>query len=218
VTSGSTASVSPTAINFGTLYLGSIVTKTVTVTNTGSSALTITGPLIAIVQGGNSNEFVTVNLCPKSLAAGKSCTITVTFNAGPYYTPQTATLKITDSASGSPQSVMLSATVIDPVAKFSATSLSFGTVKTNSGTATKSVTLTNSGGTALAMPTFSITGADPADFSQTDTCSAPLAPKATCSISLTFKPTVKGPRAATLVTTDNAQNSPQTISLSGSGN
>jgi beta-lactam-binding protein with PASTA domain/sugar lactone lactonase YvrE len=214
----SAVTVVPSSINFGTVYQGSVKTADVTVTNAGASAITISGPLFAILQGGNSNEFVTLNLCPKSLAAGKSCTMTVTFTAGPYYTPQTAMLKVTDNAAGSPQSVMLSATVIDPVAKFSATSLSFGTVETNSGTATKSVTLTNSGGTALAMPTFSITGADPADFSQTDTCSAPLAPKATCSISLTFKPTVKGPRAATLVTTDNAQNSPQTISLSGSGN
>jgi hypothetical protein len=81
------ASISPASINFGTLYLGSIVTRTVTVSNTGNAPMTIGDPLIAIVSGGNSKEFVTVNLCPKSLSAGKSCSMTVTFIAGPFYTP-----------------------------------------------------------------------------------------------------------------------------------
>jgi hypothetical protein len=217
VASAPVASISPTAINFGTLYLGSIVTKTVTVTNTGNAAMTISDPLLAIVQGGNSEEFITVNLCPKSLAAGKSCTMTVTFVAGPFYTPQTATLKITDNAAGSPQTVMLTATVIDPVPAFSAGSLSFGTVKTSSGTAAKSVTLTSAGGTSLSITGFAITGADPKDFTETNTCPATMAPKATCSITVTFKPTVKGSRTATLVVTDSAQNSPQSIALSGTG-
>src|ERR1700733_11480398 len=83
---------------------------------------------------------------------------------GPFYTPQTATLKVTDNAAGSPQTVMLTASVINPVASFSAGSLSFGTAKTNSGTAAKSVTLTSAGGTSLSITGFAITGADPKDF------------------------------------------------------
>ena len=67
---------------------------------------------------------------------------------GPFYTPQTAALKVTDNAAGSPQPVMLTATVINPVASFSASRVSFGTEKINSGTARKSVTLTSIGGTA----------------------------------------------------------------------
>ena len=212
------ASISPAGINFGTLYLGSIVTKTVTVKNVGNATMTIKAPLIAIVQGGNSDEFITVNLCPASLAAGKSCTMTVTFIAGPFYSPQTATLMINDNAAGSPQTVPLTATVIDPVASFNPTSLSFGTVKANSGTATKSVTLTSAGGTALSVNSIAISGANPADFSQTNTCPASMAPKATCSISVTFKPKAKGSRSGSLVITTNARNSPQSISLSGTGN
>jgi uncharacterized repeat protein (TIGR01451 family) len=211
------ASISPASINFGTLYLGSTITKTVTVKNVGNATMTIKNPLIAIVQGGNSNEFITVNLCPASLAAGKSCTMTVTFIAGPFYSPQTATLMINDNAAGSPQTVPLTATVIDPVASFNPPSLSFGTVKANSGTATKSVTLTSAGGTTLSVNGIAISGANPADFSQTNTCPASMAPKATCSISVTFKPKAKGSRSGSLVITTNAQNSPQRISLSGTG-
>jgi hypothetical protein len=110
------ASVSPASINFGTVNLGTITVKSVTVTNEGTAPMMITDPFISILSGGDSKEFVAVNLCPKSLAAGKSCTIDVTFLAGPNYTLQTATLSVVDNAPGSPQTVALSATVINPKA------------------------------------------------------------------------------------------------------
>jgi CSLREA domain-containing protein len=212
------ASISTTSINFGTLYLGSIVTKTVTVKNVGGAPMTISDPLIAIVSGGNSDEFITVNLCPKSLAAGKSCTMTVTFVAGPFYNPQTATLTISDNAAGSPQKVMLYATVIDPVAQLNSGSLSFGTVKVGKSSSSQSVTLSNPGGTALTGIGIGVGGADPNDFAESDNCPATLQPKKSCTISVTFQPTAKKSRTASVTINDNAQNSPQSISLSGTGN
>ena len=114
-TSGPVITVSPSSINFGPVAVGSITTKTVTVSNTGNAAATISTPRISLLGASNSNEFVMVNLCPSSLAAGKSCTITVSFVAGAYYsTPQTATLQVMDNAPLSPQPVALSATILDP--------------------------------------------------------------------------------------------------------
>lgn len=212
------ASVSPMNIDFGTLYLGSIVTQEVTVSNTGAAPMTISDPWIAIVRGGNSDEFITVNLCPKSLAAGKSCIMTVTFIAGPFYTPQTATLVVNDNASGGSQTVTLTATVIDPLAVLSSSSLSFGTEKVGSATASKSITLSNPGGTALSIGSIAMGGVDPQDFSiVSNTCSTSLAAGKSCAIGVSFKPTAKGSRTASLVVTDNAQSSSQTVSLTGTG-
>ena len=218
VTSGPQASVSPAAIDFGTLYLGSVVTKMVTVANTGSAAMTITDPIIAIVQGGDSHEFVTVNLCPRSLAAGKSCIMTVTFIAGPHYNPQTAVLTVTDNASGSPQTVMLTATVIDPRASFNPSSLSFGHQAVNT-SVTETVTLTNPGATALSITGLSVTGANAAQFSLTagSTCGNSLAAGGSCVVSVTFKPVAKVSYSATLLVTDNAPSGSQTVPLSGTG-
>jgi sugar lactone lactonase YvrE len=219
VTPGPLASVSPSSINFGTVYLGTISTKNVTVKNQGDAPMTITDPLLSIVSGGNSYEFVAVNLCPKSLAAGKSCTISVIFVAGPFYTPQTAVLKVMDNAPGSPQTVALYATVINPQAHLSATSLSFGTQKVGtSSKPPKAVTLTNTGATALTITSIAIAGTNPLDFVQTNNCPGSLQPNTGCTISVTFKPTAKGSRSGSVVITDNAQNSPQSISLSGTGN
>jgi len=221
------AGISPTSINLGTLYLGAIVTKTITVTNTGAAPMTISDPRIAILPGttiGNLSEFITLNLCPKTLAVGKSCIMTVTFIAGPFYGQQNASLSITDSAAGSPQTVPLTVNVIDPQASFSPGSLSFGSVKTNSGLSTKSIVLTSSGGTPLSISNIAITG-DTTDFiNETDNCpvssnpSVSLAPKANCTISVTFKPLSKGAHSASVVVTDNTQKGSQSAPLSGTGN
>jgi sugar lactone lactonase YvrE len=216
VTPGPLASVSPSSINFGTVYLGTITIKNVTVTNLGNAPMTITDPLLSIVSGGDSNEFVMVNLCPKTLAAGKSCTIVVTFIAGPHYNPQTATINVIDNAPGSPQTVNLTATVINPQANFQPMSLNFGTEPINSST-TKTVTLTNTGATELNISNIAITGTNAADFTQASACPNSLAGGGSCTISVTFTPGSKNTFAAGLTVTDNTFSGNQTILLTGAG-
>jgi hypothetical protein len=55
------------------------------------------------------------------------------------------------------------------------------------------------------------------DFSQTNNCGAGLAPFQVCQIQLTFTPTVSGPLSGTLTVIDTDPNSPQTVSLTGTG-
>jgi len=162
--SGPLVSVSPSNINFGTVSLGSITTKNITVTNIGTAPVTINQPLISIVQGGNSNEFVAVNLCPNPLAVGKNCTITIAFVAGPYYTPQTAILQIMDNAPGSPQPVTLTATVLVPQTitfttnpPASAAYKSSFTVAATGGASGNPVTFTSSGACSNSSATYTMT-------------------------------------------------------------
>ena len=215
---GPALSVSPSSINFGTVYEGTISIKNVTLTNTGTAPVTISDPILSIVKGGNSNEFVAVNLCPKPLAAGKSCTITIAFVAGPYYTSQTATLQIMSNAPGSPQPVTLSALVINPKAAFNPASLAFGTIK-HATSSTLNVTLSNPGGTPLSLSGVSITGANAASFVQTNTCSSVLAAGSNCAIAVKFTPSAAGTFSAVLTVVDNAQSGSgkQTVALSGKG-
>jgi hypothetical protein len=218
---GPLVAVSPTNISFGTVYLGSITTKTITVTNIGTGPLAVSQPLLSIVKGGNSNEFVAVNLCLVPLAPGKSCTITIAFVAGPFYSPQTATLQIMDNAPGSPQPVTLSATVIDPLANFSPTSLSFGTVNHTS-SSSLNVTLSNPGATPLIFSGtgISVTGTNAKNFVQTNNCGSSLAAGTKCTIAVKFTPQTTGTFTANLTVMDNAQSGSgtQIVPLSGKGN
>ena len=216
-TSGPLANVSPSTLSFGTVYLGTFTPKAVTVTNTGNATMTINDPLLSIAQGGDSSEFFVLNLCPRSLAPGKSCTIFVTFVAGPFFNPQTATLNIMDNVPGIPQQVSLTALVIDPLALPSVANWNFGTQKVNTSSTPKVVTLSNPGLTTLTINSITIAGANFSDFSETNNCPASLAPKGSCTIDVTFKPTAKGSRSSSVAISDNAFNSSQRISLSGTG-
>ena len=215
---GPVIALSSSAIDFGTVYLGSITTKNITVTNTGTAPATINQPFLSVVQGGNSNEFVAANLCLVPLAPGKSCTITIAFLAGPYYTPQTATLQITDNAPGSPQPVTLKALVINPRAGLSPTSLAFGTVKRGS-SSTLNVILSNSGATPLSITGITIAGVNATAFTQSNGCGNSLAAGAKCTIAVKFAPPSAGTFSASLSIVDNAiTGSTQTVPLSGKGN
>jgi len=80
------------------------------------------------------------------------------------------------------------------------------------------VTLKNNLSTVLAVYPSTFTGADAGDFTvSTTTCGTSLAAKSTCTISVVFKPTATGTRTATLNVNDSANNGPQTVSLTGTG-
>jgi hypothetical protein len=213
----SALTVSPyPSYSFGTVYLGTLTTENFTVSNTGTTPITMNGPFISILQGGDSEEFVEVDECPKALAAGSHCTISVTFVAGPFYSPQTAILTIMDNAPGNPQRVTLTATVIDPQASFTPRSLSFGTQSVGIPT-TKTVTLKNTGATMLSNISMTVTGTNAAEFTPSSTCGSSLASGSSCTISMTFEPVAKASYSATLQVTDNTQSGKQTVPLSGTG-
>ncbi|MGD0649522.1 MAG: LamG-like jellyroll fold domain-containing protein, partial [Acidobacteriaceae bacterium] len=105
VDSSPSANMSSSSVMFGSVTSGrSGSAQTVTVSNTGNGTLAISSLL---VSGINANSFNESNNCSASLAAGSSCTITTNFSpvvAGSY----TAAITITDNASPSVQTIILS--------------------------------------------------------------------------------------------------------------
>ena len=87
--------IMPTSVNFGTLYLGQIGVQAVTLTNKGSTAITITSAKITR-PGNATGDFGDIALCPPmitvlpgTIAPGKSCTILVgTWAVLQIYRPQ----------------------------------------------------------------------------------------------------------------------------------
>src|SRR5207249_3349017 len=83
--------------------------------------------------------------------------------------------------------------------------------------AAQAVTLSNTGSAALSITSIAITGTNSGDFRQTNNCGSSLAAGSSCAINVTFTPAATGTRSATLTVTDNASNSPQTVSLTETG-
>jgi hypothetical protein len=84
--------------------------------------------------------------------------------------------------------------------------------------APSTITVTNVSTTPnLAVTGVAITGANPGDFAiVSNTCTgASLALETSCTVGVTFRPTLPGGRSATLSITDNASGSPQSAALNG---
>jgi hypothetical protein len=100
----------------------------------------------------------------------------------------------------------------------SPSSLAFPNTKAGSASAGKFVTVTNSNTSAVSISSVGFTGTNPGDFAiSSNTCGSSVAAGATCKIKVAFAPTALGARSAALTLTDSASNSPQSVSLTGTG-
>jgi hypothetical protein len=127
---------------------------------------------------------------------------------------------VTDGNSLSTTSNPVTLTVNNPnPVTVSPTSLSFGNVNTGTNSATQTVTLTNNQSTSLSISSLAVTPGSPYAISASSTCLNPtVAAGASCTVVLTFSPTTIGAApAASLTITDSASNSPQTVTLNGTG-
>ena len=207
------ATLSPSTLTFATQPVGtSSAAQSVTLNNYGATTLGITS---VGFTGADPGDFAETKTCGSTVAPGASCTISITFKPTQLGS-RTAMLSITDNAPGSPQNVSLTGTGASPVT-LSPSTLTFATQFVGTSSAAQLVTLNNYGTATLGITSVGFTGADPGDFAETKTSGSTVAPGASCTISITFKPTQLGSRTAMLSITDNALGSPQNVSLTGTG-
>jgi hypothetical protein len=203
-----TASLSPAVLKFPTELIGAVSqAQTATLTNTGTLTISVSSIMA-------TGAFTETNNCPATLGQGGNCQIQVQFKASARGA-QLGQLTVTDTAVNSPQTARLSGT--GTVVQLSATGVNFGDQKVGTSSASVPVRLTNEGSVPLSITQISITGANSTDFSQSNNCGAGIPAGATCSISLTFTPQATGVRTAAVAITDNGGASPQSVSLTGTG-
>jgi hypothetical protein len=101
-----------------------------------------------------------------------------------------------------------------PNGKVSPTALNFGPVLVGQISPKRLVALSNIGSSELTVSNISISG----DFAfSNNSCTKGVKPETHCNVDVTFTPTALGPETGTITFTDNSPNSPQTVSLSGTG-
>ena len=213
---GPIATLTPSTLNFGNVYLGMPLERIVTLSNTGGTAMTVSNIKIS-GPGNDLAGFIEVSSCPKTLSAGRSCQIAVTCLATKDNYSPTATLAVTDNAPGSPQSVPLSATVINPMISLSPNTLNFGDQKVGTTSVGKRITLSNSGTTSAVLSSVTISGNFA--FGALTTCKTgtTLAPASTCVMQVTFTPTEKGTRSGSVIIKESALGQKQEVTLRGTG-
>ena len=120
-------------------------------------------------------------------------------------------LAIADFSSGNVH-VLLQGVVITP------SPLTFASQGVGSTSAAQTLTLTNATGSAVTVSGITFSGANPLDFAETNDCvSVAVASAGTCTMQVTFTPSIAGAETATLSVADNSHGSPQTVILNGTG-
>lgn len=207
-------SLSPASLSFGNQTVGATSSASgITLSNTGTASLTISG---VSLTGANGAEYSQTNTCGATVAAGASCSINVSFTPAATGT-RSASVSVSDNATGTPHLASLTGTGIAPVASTSPSTLTFADQAVGTSSAASVVTLSNTGNAALTITSITIGGANSTEFTQTNTCGTSLAVGSTCTVSVIFTPGASGTRTASVSIADNAAGSPQTVSLTGSG-
>jgi Malectin domain len=112
---------------------------------------------------------------------------------------------------------LTSSSTPSPAITLAPSSLNFGNQTTATTSAAKSITLTNTGTSYLSVSGISMSGANASDFLLSNTCGSIVASGATCTLSVSFKPSLVAAESANIVISGNQPGSPTLISLSGTG-
>ncbi|MEO6964600.1 MAG: choice-of-anchor D domain-containing protein [Acidobacteriaceae bacterium] len=177
----------------------------ITVTNTGSIALTISSVTI-------TGDFLETDDCSSPIAQNDTCQISVTFNPSTSGT-RTGTLTVSGNIAGGQENVGLSGTgtTQSPVVLLP-NNVNFGGQQIDTTSATQQVTVSNTGTTSIALTSEGVTGS----FAiQNNTCSSTLPPNTGCTLAIVFQPTQTG-SASGVLTVVTGQGT-ETIGLVGSG-
>ncbi len=217
-TGGGTAPLSftPATLSFAAQVAGSAsAAQTLTVKNNSASALTLNTLAASgdFSVAGSGTKPCTAGL---NLAAGASCTLSVTFSpaSGASGTISGAVI-ISDTATIAQQVVDAKGTAVLPLT-FNPAALTFAAQSVATASAAQTVTVTNNLSSAVS-PTITGSG----DFAEVPggatPCGATLAAKARCTFTVVFTPSAVGTRAATITVKDAASPSVQTMNVTGTG-
>jgi len=203
-----TLTFSASSLNFGLLQIGlSSPSQTVTVTNVSNHSVTFA----SITSSGDYSQS---NTCPKTLPAGQSCTIAITFTPTAIGT-RTGAVTLKDNSPGSPaQTISLTGTGETLALGFSPASLNFGNVLVGF-SATQGATLTNDGAAPVNITGIAISPAD-GIYTQTNNCPSALGVQQTCTFQILFTPPDVFTYTETLLVTNSA-GAAVSLPLSGTG-
>jgi hypothetical protein len=199
---------STTSLIFGNQALNASATQSVTLTNTGNAAVSISQVNVA------GSGFTLNGSAPLvTLSAGQAASFSVTF------TPTTAgsatgSASVVSTAANSPLSISLSGVGVQPQISVVPGSVSFGTVTVGQ-TNSQTITLSNPGSANLNVTQFAGPGTG---FGLTGLAMPlTLAPGKSTTFTLSFTPWSGTSSSSSLTLISNAPNSPTTIPLSGTG-
>jgi hypothetical protein len=191
-----TPSVLPGSLTFAPLLVGSTsAPQTATLTNVGSTPLTISS---IVLNGLNPGDYTMTENCAATLGPGANCTITVRFR------PTTTGVRVSQvNINAGQATVALSGTGIAGALTLTPAALSFAS-GLNVTSAAQPIEVRNTGTAPVSIGTIVLGGTHGGQFNRTHNCPASLGVNLTCTINVTFRPTLANPLVKNGTVTVNA--------------
>ncbi len=201
---GTLVELAPTTLRFVSTPLGSSSTLPITLTNVGSTAVSITS-IRAI------DDYTASNNCGSSVPPSGACTINVIFKPK-VSGARPGALTVVSSDPASPERVDLVANGLGIV--LNPDKLAFGSQAVGTTSAPQTVTITNKNATSVLIGDIRATD----DFIvSADSCPATLGSQQHCTIQVEFAPDETGSTSGTVLISDSDPTSPQKLTVSGNG-
>ncbi len=197
---------SASSLSFGNTLVGSSASEATTLTNSGTGGVTISQ--VAVTGAGFTVSGFTGAV---TLAAGQNLALNISFT--PATTGSvTGTLSVTSNAAGSPATIVLTGTGVQPQISVVPANVSFANV-TMGTTNTQSLVIKNPGTANLSITQASLAGTS---FSFSG-LALPLSlpPGESSTFSVAFRPTSASSYYADLTLVNNTPNSPLVVALAG---
>ena len=200
--------LSSNTLAFGNVNVGATASQTVSLSNTGSAALTISQVTVS-----GAGFVVTGLTTPQTINAGSAVSFIVQF-APVSSGAVTGSVAISSNSPGSPATIGLSGTGVQGQLTASPSSFNFGNILVGS-SSSQTIILTNSGSSTvtISQATASGSGFGISGLAVPATINAGQS----LSFTSTFAPTAAGNSSGSILITSNAPGSPLSIPLSGNG-
>ena len=204
--------VTPTTLAFNELRVGNSATQQVTVRNTGTGPIRITG--LAITAG---QPFTVSPNAAFDLEPNTSQVLDVTFSPSAQSAASAALTVTTNDPGFLSTTINLSGMGVRPTLELTPASVTFTTPqRVGSTSPALTVTVRNMGTTGTLQVT-SVSVPAGSQFTVSPTTAFSLAPGASRPLSVTFSPTIQGAITDTLTLVTNDPDTPSTVLLSGTG-
>jgi hypothetical protein len=197
--------ITPLSADLGPQRLGiTSAPQTISIANVG-------GTIVHVASIATPPYFQQTNNCT-TIQPDAACQLLLTF------TPLSSgtvggTITIQDDGFGSPRSISLSGTGVQPALSLDRNALTFPSTRVSAASSTQFVTVMNPGNTSMLLQDVATAG----DFSLTNGCSSLVPASGSCFLIVTFRPTASGTRGGEIVLNDDAPGSPHRVSLTGTG-
>lgn len=203
--------VSPTAVNFGNVVVGTNSSQALIIKNTGTAPLSISQ-----VSATGSGFSVTGLTAPSGVGAGQQTIITAAF-LPTVVGSASGNISIVSDAPTSRTFVSLSGAGIAATLSLgiSPTALNFGNVPTGTSSAAQNIAISNIGNSSVTVSQITLSGA--AYTMSGGNVPVTLSPSQTVLLSVQFSPTVAGSASGSIMIVSDATGSPASASLLGAG-